>query len=184
MKKNTVNKPAFKIALCAAVAALEIILIVIAGFTRAGTYACPSFAGMLTVAIVIEYRFKWALGVYFTAAVLSFFLTGDKEAALLFVLFFGYYPIVKNVLESRVKNVVLRWVIKFALFNAAVIGSFFAAMYLLGVPAAEYELFGVYVPYVFLLIANIFFPIYDLAVNVFVRYYVQRLRKAVFGRNP
>lgn len=178
--KKSMNKPAFRIAFCAAVAALEIILLLIAGLVRVGTYACPCFAGMLTIAIVIEYRVKWSLGVYFTAAVLSFFLTGDKEAALLFAVFFGYYPILKNVLESRLKNAVVRWVIKFAVFNAAMTGSFFAAMYLLGIPAAEFEIFGVYVPWIFLLIASIFFPIYDLAVNVFVRFYVQRLRKAIF----
>lgn len=181
MKKN-IQRPAFKLALCAVIAALEVLLMMASGLFRIGTYALPCFAGMLSVAIVIEYNCKWAFGVYAVSAILSFFLTADKEAALLFILFFGYYPILKNILDRHVKSVVLSYIIKFALFNAAAVGSFFAATYLFMIPAEEFTLFGVYVPFVFLLLGNVFFFIYDIAVNVFVKLYVQRLRKALFGR--
>ena len=50
-----------------------------------------------------------------------------------------------------------------------------AATLLLAVPASEFTLFGVYVPYIFLLAGNVFFLLYDLSVNVFVRFYAQRL---------
>ena len=180
--KNSIQKPAFRIALCAVIAALEVVMMMAAGLFRIGTYALPCFAGLLSIAIVIEYNCKWAFGVYGVSAVLSFFLTADKEAALLFILFFGYYPILKNILDRRVKNVVLSYIIKFALFNAAAVASFFAATYLFSLPAEEFTLFGVYVPFVFLLLGNVFFFIYDIAVNAFVRLYVQRLRKALFGR--
>lgn len=180
MKGRIQNKPAFRLAFCAAVAGLEVVMMLAAGLIRVGTYAAPCFAGMLTTAVVIEYRCKWALGVYVTASVLSFFLTADKEAALLFVLLFGYYPIFKNVIERRIAAPFPRWFLKFAVFNAAAVASFYIAALLLGVPASEYTLFGVYLPHVFLLAGNAFFVLYDLSVNAFVRLYVQRLRRVFF----
>lgn len=175
------QRPAFRLAFCAVVAALETVLMLLAGLTRIGTYALPCIAGILTVAVVIEYRCKWAFGVYAVAAVLSFFLSGDKEAVVFFIALFGYYPILKNLLESRIRARVLRWILKFAVFNAAAVGSFYVAKIILGVPDADYTVFGVYIPHVFLLAGNAFFLLYDLSINAFVRFYVQRLRGILFG---
>ena len=162
MKHNTMQKPAFRLAFCAAVAALETVLMLLTGLVRVGTYAVPCLAGMLTV--------------------LSFFVSGDKEAVVLFALLFGYYPILKNILERHISQKVILWIVKYALFNAAAVGSFFIATLLLAVPAEEFTLFGVYVPYVFLLIGNVFFWLYDRSIGVFVQFYVQRLRGAMFGK--
>ena len=121
--KNSRQKPVFRIAFCSVIAALETVFMMVAGLFRFGTYALPCFAGILTVAIVIEYGCKWAFGVYAVAAALSFFLSGDKEAVVMFIALFGYYPILKNILERAVANGILRWVIKYAVFNAAAVGS-------------------------------------------------------------
>ncbi len=153
----------------------------LAGLTRIGTYALPCLAGMLTVAVVLEYRCKWAFGVYAVAGLLSFFLSGDKEAVVLFIALFGYYPILKNILERYIRSAVVRWTLKFFVFNAAAVGSFFVAMQLLGVPASDYTVFGMYIPHVFLLAGNVFFLLYDLSINAFIRFYVQRLRGVLFG---
>ena len=180
--KKTVNKPAFRLAFCSVIAALEVAIMMAAGLFRIGTYTFPCFAGLLTIAIVIEYRCKWAFGVFFVSAVLSFFLSGDKEAVIMFIALFGYYPILKNIIERKIPSSLIRWIVKFAVFNAAAVASFFAGSYLIGVSPEEYMLFGVYVPYVFLIFGNLFFVLYDLAVNVYVKFYVQRLRKAILGR--
>lgn len=180
--KNSADRPAFRIAFCAAIASLETVLMMVTGLIRVGTYAIPCFAGMLTIAIVIEYRCKWAFAVYAVTAILGFFLSGDKEAVVMFIAFFGYYPILKNILESRIRNKILLYLIKFAVFNAAAVGSFFVMMFVFSMPADEFTLFGVYIPYVFLIIGNVFFLLYDLAINVYVKFYVQRLRNALFGR--
>ena len=180
--KKTVNKPAFRLAFCSVIAALEVAIMMAAGLFRIGTYTFPCFAGLLAIAIVIEYRCKWAFGVFFVSAVLSFFLSGDKEAVIMFIALFGYYPILKNIIERYNKNAVVRWIIKLFVFNAAAVGSFFVVTLILEIPASEFSIFGVYLPYVFLLAGNVFFILYDLSINVFVRFYVQRLRNALFGR--
>ena len=103
--KNSIQKPTFRLAFCSAAAALEVVLMMVTSLVRIGTYALPCFAGLLTIAVVIEYKCKWAFGVFGVTAVLSFFLSGDKEAVVMFIALFGYYPILKNIIERSASAV-------------------------------------------------------------------------------
>lgn len=68
------------------------------------------------------------------------------------------------------------------MFNIAAVGSFYIGMWLLSIPNEDYTIFGVYIPWVFLIVGNIFFALYDYAVTVFVNVYVRNLRDKLFGR--
>ena len=180
--KSPVTKPTFKLAFCAIIAALAVVLMLITSIVPVGTYALPCFAGGLLVAVVVEYGAKWALGVYASVSVLSFFVAGDKEAVLYFAMLFGYYPVLKSFIEGKLKSRAVQYIFKFAVFNAAAVGSFFIATKLLSIPAEEFKLFGVYVPLVFLAIGNLFFLFYDFAITVYVAVYVKNLRDKLFGK--
>lgn len=180
--KNGVKNSTFRVAFCGIIAALGLVLMLLTSLVPVGTYAFPCFAGIFIAAVVIEYGWKWGLGVYAVVAVLSLFLAGDKEAVLYFIALFGYYPILKAVFEKHIKNKIILYVLKFAVFNTAAFASFFAAAFLLSISPEEYTLFGVYMPLAFLAFGNIFFLIYDFAVTVFVGQYVVRLRSKFFGR--
>ena len=180
--KNGVKNSTFRVAFCGIIAALGLVLMLLTSLVPVGTHAFPCFAGIFIAAVVIEYGWKWGLGVYAVVAVLSLFLAGDKEAVLYFIALFGYYPILKAVFEKNIKNKIILYVLKFAVFNIAAIASFFAAAFLLSISPEEYTLFGVYMPLAFLAFGNVFFLIYDFAVTVFVGQYVVRLRSKFFGR--
>ncbi len=180
--KNGIQKPTLRIAVCSIISALCVVLMMITTLIPIGTYALPCFAGILIIAVVIEYGIKWALGVFAVVALLSVFLAGDKEAVLYFIALFGYYPILKAFLESKLKSKLVQYLIKLAIFNIAAVGSFYIATLILSISLEEFTLFGVYVPWVFLIVGNIFFVIYDLAISVFVTAYVQKLRDKLFGR--
>lgn len=180
--KKPVKNPAFRIAFCAVIAALSVVMMLITSLIPVGTFALPCIAGALLVAVVIEFGKGWALGVYGIVCLLSFFMAGDKEAVLFFALLFGYYPILKQVIESRIRSRILQYVIKFAVFNMAVIAAFWIASFILQVSAEEYTIFGIYMPYAFLAAGNLFFLLYDRALTVFVALYVQRIRGKLFGK--
>ncbi|MFQ9846006.1 MAG: hypothetical protein ACLRXC_03500 [[Clostridium] leptum] len=116
-----------KIALGGLLTALGVVLMFLTGLIPIGTYALPAIAGVLLIVAVIEIGAKWAWMIYAAVAVLSLLFAADKEAALLFVLFFGYYPVLKSFLE-RISNKVLSWISKFAVFNVAVVACFFLAV--------------------------------------------------------
>lgn len=180
--KNGVKSSTFRIAFCSIIAALGLVLMLLTSIIPVGTYAFPCFAGIFIASVVIEYGIKWGLGVFAVVSILSLFLAGDKEAVLYFIALFGYYPILKGVIEKKLKSRLFQYILKFAVFNTAAVGSFFAASFILSISPDEYTIFGVYIPWLFLVAGNIFFAIYDFAVTVFVGQYVVKLRKNFFGK--
>ena len=163
-----------KIALGGLLTALGVVLMFLTGLIPIGTYALPAIAGVLLIVAVIEIGAKWAWMIYAAVAVLSLLFAADKEAALLFVLFFGYYPVLKSFLE-RISNKVLSWISKFAVFNVAVVACFFLAVNFLQLPEDSFTVFGIYLPWVFLILGNAVFLIYDIALSGLVATYVEKL---------
>lgn len=180
--KNNLNNRTFKIAFCAVIAALAVVLMMLTSLVPIGTFAIPCIAGALFVSVVIEFNSKWALGIYLVVSILSVFLAGDKEAAVFFIAFFGYYPILKNLIERKITNKIVLILIKLLIFNAAMVASFFFASFVLGVSAEEYTVFGFYVPYLFLLAGNLFFFLYDRALMLFVVFYVRKISAKLFNK--
>ena len=167
-----------KIALGGLLTALGVVLMFLTGLIPIGTYALPAIAGVLLIVAVIEIGAKWAWMIYAAVAVLSLLFAADKEAALLFVLFFGYYPVLKSFLE-RISNKVLSWISKFAVFNVAVVACFFLAVNFLQLPEDSFTVFGIYLPWVFLILGNAVFLIYDIALAGLVATYVEKLHHRV-----
>lgn len=170
------NRIAFKVALCGVFSGLALVFLLLTTVIPVGTYALPIVSGILLVAVAVEFNTKWAFAAYFAVSVLSFLLSGDKEAVLYFIMFFGFYPIVKKYFE-RIKSKVLSMILKYLLFNACMIGEFFIGVYLLGIPAESFSIFGVNLPLVFLASGNIAFYLYDKCVTVMIGYYITNLRK-------
>lgn len=181
MKKNGIKKGTMRIAVCGIIAALSLVFMMMTSLVPIGTYALPCLSGILISCIVVEYGYGWAIGVFCVTAVLSTLLAGDKEAVIYFIALFGYYPILKGAFEFKIKNRAVQYILKFAVFNVAAIGSFFVATWLLSIPTDEFTVFGFYVPWAFLIAGNIFFLLYDYAITVFVMQYVRRLRGKIFG---
>ena len=99
-------------------------------------YALPAIAGMLIAFCVVELGRKWAFGVFSATAVISLLFVPNKEAAVLYALFFGYYPIVKAIVESKLPRVA-EYIVKFLVFNVSVVGAYFIIINVLGMPLDE-----------------------------------------------
>lgn len=168
-------KTSFKVALGGAIAALGLVFMFMTALIPFGVYAFPTFAGMLLVIIVIEIGYGYAFCVYAATAILSFLLVPDKEAALLYAILLGFYPIIKSLIE-RIPSKIVQYVIKYIIFNVCVISAFFIAVNLLSIPKESYNLFGVYLPAAFLLFVNIYFLIYDLCITKIVTVYLLKWR--------
>ena len=169
-------KTSMKVSLGGVVAALSLVLMLLTSVIPFGTYAFPAFAGILLVLLVINPGYRWAIAVYCITAILSFLLLADKEAALYYTAFLGFYPILKSVIE-RIPSKAAQFVIKFAVFNLCIIAAFYIGMTLLSVPKESFTLFGVYLPWVFLIIGNMFFLLYDLCITRLVTLYLLKWHK-------
>ena len=97
---------------------------------------------------------------------------------MLYVLFFGYYPILKAVFE-KLKSRVLEYVLKFAVFNAAVLLAYGVVAGIIGVDLGDMGDFGVYTSVILLIAANAVFPLYDIAVSRMAQLYIIRIHPQV-----
>ncbi len=164
-------KTSVKVSLGGVVAALSLVLMLLTSIIPFGTYAFPAFAGILLVLLVFNLGYTYAFAVYFVTAALSFLLVTDKEAALYYALFLGFYPILKGVIE-RIPSKPVQYIVKLALFNVCMIAAFYIGITLLSIPKESFNLFGVYLPWVFLILGNIVFIIYDLCITRLVTLYL------------
>lgn len=169
-------KQSGKIAFGGVLGALALVVMLMTVIPTA-TYALPAIAGALFIPLVVEWGSKMGLTVYAAVAILSLIISPDKEAAFLFVAFFGHYPIVKALLERHVSKEPLRWLCKLAVFNACVVAAYGLMIWAFKMPMDEFELFGVSVPWLLLGFGNIVFVLYDIALTRVITLYVYRLRE-------
>ena len=176
--KNQRTSPAAPAAFCGMAVALESALMFLTGLMPTATYSLPALAGLVGIVIVVELGVKWAWPVYGAASILSALIAPDKEAAALYVLFFGCYPILKAIVERRWRRWT-QWICKLLIFNAAAVLYYFIATRVLGVPEESFWAFGILLPAVLLVAGNLVFLLYDYVVSGLVRVYWQRLHGPV-----
>ena len=122
MKRNK------KLILSSIAAALALFLMIAASIIPIGTYAIPVIASLLYIVIIREVSCGWAVMSYAVTSIMSLILCANKETAINFILFFGYYPILKMLLE-KIKPSVLKIIVKLIIFNIAMVAIFYIAKY-------------------------------------------------------
>lgn len=165
-----------KTAFCGLIVALSVVSMLLAYFPYF-TYAIPAFAGALMFLICIEIGRTWALVSYIAASIMVLFLC-EKESATLFAGFFGFYPIIKGVLEQYLKTP-LAWVLKFLIFNVAAVISYLVITFLFGIPFFD----GSFTPQIYLgvilLLGNVVFCLYDIGLTRVISAYIVRLHPRI-----
>ena len=115
MPSNNKNR-SYAIALSGILSAICIVLMFCTGFIPIGAYILPAVAGLVVWIIYREISRKWALLCYAAVALLALLLTPDIESKLLFSGFFGYYPVIRDLL-TKVKPAVLSFLLRFLCCN-------------------------------------------------------------------
>lgn len=171
------KKVSFKVSLGGITSAICLLLMFMTGFMPLLVYTLPAIAGALLIVVVIEISRKWAFVTYASISILSLFITPDKEAAILFIFFMGYYPIIKSVIE-KIKNPVFEWASKLILFNIAIIISYKIIINVFGIVdiTKEFSFLGKYSMLGLLVLANIVFVIYDVALTRMISSYITWFR--------
>lgn len=146
-------------------------------------YTIPAFAGFLMVVMIVETSPKWAVTTYFVVSALCLVITPNYEASMLFILFMGYYPILKFYLD-QLNNKVFSWSVKYIVFNLAAAVFFLAFQYVFtSVDLLEgMDMFGRFALPVLWIMGNVFFWLYDKVLGQLVDLYVNWFRKKILRR--
>ena len=167
-----------KTALGGIIASLSLVLMLLSTVIPNLTYVLPAMAGIVLMIMVIEIGRKWALTAYIVIAILSMFILPDKETALVYVGFFGYYPIIKSLLEQKL-NKILSLVIKLLIFNISVVGVYCIVIFVFKIPVDGLDIFKQYTIPILLAAANLVFLLFDFSLSRLVMLYLLRFRKYV-----
>jgi len=155
---------------------LSVVVLFFSGIFPMMEYAVPAMAGLMLVPPVVEYGVRHGAVCWISAAAIGLLLVPNREAAVLFALFFGSYPVVKAVLEPM-KNHKAAWLLKFLFFNTAVLLGYFLLIVVLGLGELAAELQAVPAgPVLLLVLGNVVFYLYDRALTKLITLYLFRVR--------
>jgi len=165
-----------KITLCRLVAALSVVVMLTSYFPYL-TYAIPAIAGLFMMIPLIECGVYWGFGTYIASAAIIF-ITGEMEAKILYVMFLGYYPILKSLIE-KINKQFIEWIIKLLCFNVAAIAFYYVSTVLFGISFDDFGEWGKYGALLFLALCNVVFVLYDIGISRIASYYMFTLHDKI-----
>ena len=169
-----------RIALGGLLSALAVGIMLLGSLFPITAFAVPAAASFSVLYFTMEYGKKAALLVFLTISVLALLFAPDKEAAFFFALLFGPYPVLKNIFESF-KNIWICRMMKTLSFNAATLLVYFiiTSIVVPGVVIKELSDRTLAAFAVILLIGNLVFWFYDIALTRLITLYFRRVRQKI-----
>ena len=171
-KKTASDKNrASHVALCGILTGLGVAVMYLGSFIEILDLTVAVVASLFCIIAVIEIGSKWAWGIYAATALLSALLLPNKFPAAVYLFFAGFYPIIKEKLEGRIKVRVLSYALKLIIFNIAFAAIAAVSIFVLRLPVEGDWL----LPALFVL-GNVTFAVYDLALTRLITMYIVTIR--------
>lgn len=170
-------KNAAKLAVCSISTAVSVVLMFFGGISFVLTYAMPMIVGLFMIMLCETFNKSTAVITYTATSLLSFILVSDKECFLMYVMFFGYYPIVRYSIE-KLKNKPIKMILKLCIFNISLILCQLALIYVFNIPFLE-EGEGKIFIIVFAVLMNFLFVLYERLLISLTILYKKKIEKRI-----
>lgn len=157
-----------KIAFTAVFAAFSVICLYLAAMLPTGQLGFLGISSLFEIASVCEYGVTGGVFVLVVTAALGFIIVPDKTAALLYICFFGWYPLMKLAAEKL--KPAASWAVKLITYNIAVTVCLFALKFTF----IDYDVGTLYY-IVCYAVANAVFIVFDIAVSRAIMVYMARI---------
>ena len=161
-------------ALVGVLTGLSLAVLYLAFLAPSGKLALVAAAGLFPAGAVVSASLTAGWLCYAATGLLALVLLPSKSVALLYLIFFGLWPMVKSMLE-RLPSRVMEWVGKLLVCNLALSVVWFGlkSLFLPFLPSAlshTWMIFGV---------GNLGFVIYDLGFSGLIAFYTLRVDKVL-----
>ena len=175
-----------KLTLGAILSALGVAMLLIGSMIEVMDLSMAALASFFCIFAVIELGGAYPWLIFAVTGVLSLILMPLSMGGWFYLLFFGYYPILKEKLEKKKRTI--SWLLKIVLFNTSLALGVVAAYFLFfgntgeGIENAFFMIFcgedvGKAMAIVTYLLANVVFVVYDIALTRLITYYFFKIRK-------
>ncbi len=163
------NDTTKRLARLAILTAIGVVLLLLGSVLPAGRLALIAVASLPVCVTLMMYGVKWSLGVFVLTAALGALLF-PGAGAIMYVAFFGYYPIAKSLFE-RIHKTWLGWVCKLALYGLAFVVYWLLARALFTFTGGELAW------YVLCPLGAVVFVLYDIAYSSLIRFYLVKIAR-------
>ncbi len=157
-----------KLSRLALLTALGVAFLYIGSLLPTAKVSVIAVAGFLTAVALMLYSPWWAAAVYGATAALSLLLLPNKDCALYYSAFFGFYPILKSFIE-KLRKPRLAWVLKLAVYAIAFVVWWLLAKGLFLGDALTLRW------YLLPPLGAAVFVVYDLCMSFLINFYIERI---------
>lgn len=156
--------------------ALSVVMLFLGSIFWVLGYTMPLVASLVMIILLDSISQKSALLTFVSTSIISFILLNDKECVLLYILFFGYYPLIRDKIND-IKPKFLSYLLKFITFNAAMVLTQVLCVYVFGIPFDD--MLGKWGIVLFVLCLNLVFAVFDKLYTLLLKLYRIKLKKKV-----
>ena len=153
-------------------AALQLVLLYLGTVTPSWKLALTAMAGIINAAVLIECGVSSSILSFVAVSALSAVILPQKSLAFMYIVFLGYYPLLKSAAE-HIPNRAAEWAVKLAVFNLACVICWAALR--LGF-VTDISLPDVALVLVWLGL-NVVFAVYDIGLARLIGLYIERIHK-------
>lgn len=155
-------------------AALQLVLMYMGSVMPSWKLALTALAGIINAAVLIECGAVSSVLSFAVVGVLGAVMLPQKSIALLYIVFFGYYPLIKSLAE-RTKSRIVEWSVKVVVFNFACVICWAALRFgfITDIALPDIALVLLWLG------LNAVFVIYDMGLSKLIMLYVQRIHRNI-----
>ncbi|MCD7722434.1 MAG: hypothetical protein LUH82_00575 [Clostridiales bacterium] len=171
-------KASLKAAACGLVTAASVVLMFLGGVLYIFSYAVPVVLGVLLYMFKKTFKTQCAAAVYVSTCVLSLLFVPEKECVLMYILFFGYYPLFKEKLD-KIRPAFLKWLVKLAVFNISIFIIELLCVVIFNIEFFDGGVFSSSMLAIFAVCMNILFLTYEFLLKYYLILYEKKLEKKI-----
>ena len=166
-----------RISFSAVATALTVIFLYAASAFSAGKLAALGLSSLFCAICISCFGVRYGVIQYLASAILSLLFIPNRFYVFTYILFAGYYPVVKLYIEKLDKQWA-EWLLKYLFFNVILVLLYFLANTFF-LPAMDSAVALLVVKYMALIIVflEIIFALYDWILSYMISYYHQFLRR-------
>ena len=150
------------------ISALSVVILYLGSVVEVLDLSMAMITSMLCAFIVIETPSAWQYLTYAVTSLLSLLLLPNKFIAVVYALFAGIYPIIKERIE-RLRSGIFQWGIKLVFFNTVLTVVFLVSQFVLALPMSLSL-------WVYLLGSPVFI-LYDFVLTKLITLYLFRIKQ-------
>lgn len=156
---------------------LSIVLMLSGSIIPFATFCAPAMSGLLLMPVAVECGMRLAWVCYGAISALAVLFVPDKEMAAIFVFLFGCYPLLKAYIQ-RIPGRGLQFLVKAGFFNGTVLAMYGMLLFFFPMPSLveEFAQTAQWMLAALLVMGNVCFWIYDVALNNVLHVYVLKMQ--------